>query len=123
VKEGAQWSQPVQRKLPNFGELTGKNEFTLGPAVKVGDRPCREVRLKGTQSLATNLKWLGNVLTGTLKTDKLTGTYRFDAAGGKLAASEVQANLAGELRLGTDDKAPVFKLSFEHTLGAESRDQ
>jgi hypothetical protein len=122
VARGAQWSQPVQAKLAHFGELTGKNDFTLGSAVKVGDRSCREVSWKGAQSLETSMKWVGNnILRGTLKASKLTGTMRFDPAAGRLANSEVQAELDGTLKLGPNDKPLDLKVSFQHTLSLEAK--
>lgn len=122
VKKGASWNQPVQQKLAGLGELTGKNEYTLGAVVKVGDRPCQEMQVKGNQDLDLNLKWLGNnLLRGTLKTSKLAGTIRFDAAKGKVENSEVQIEKGGDLKIGTDEKAGILKMSYQHTLSLEAK--
>ncbi|HXG10148.1 MAG TPA: DUF6263 family protein [Gemmataceae bacterium] len=122
IGQGAKWSQPVQAKLAGLGELTGRNDFTLGSVVTVGDRPCWEIAFKGAQSLEVDMKWIGNnLLRGTLKAGKLGGTIRFDAQAGKLAASQVEAEISGDLKLGAGDSNAVLKISFRHTVEMEAR--
>jgi hypothetical protein len=122
VAKGAQWNQPVQARLTNFGELTGRNEFTLGPPVKVGEHTAHEMQMKGTQSLDLTLRWVGNnTLRGKLETTRLTGTMRFDAPRGRLIGSEVQIDLKGDLKVGANDK-PVLEVSFQHSLAMEAKE-
>lgn len=122
VAKGASWNQPIQQKLAGVGEVSGKNDFTLAGTAKVDDLTCQEIRLKGEQALELNLKWVGNnILNGTLKTSKLTGTLRFDAQAGRLATGETSLEMAGDLKLGTAANAAAVKVSFEHTLELEAR--
>jgi hypothetical protein len=119
VAEGAKWKLPAPTKLKGLGDLSGQLEFRLDKPGTVGDRPCQQLRLDGTCKLELDMKFGDASLRGTLETSKVGGSMLFDARSGMVRKGEVQADLAGDLKLGLGDQPLVLKTGFKNKLELE----
>jgi hypothetical protein len=66
-------------------------------------------------------KWLGNMLTGTLRTTKLVGEIRFDPKAACVSRSRAEIDLGGELRFGNETNPTKLNVRYQHTLELEAR--
>jgi hypothetical protein len=119
--QGASWKAPLPAKLNGVGGLSGQVSVTLDKAVNVGDRPCRQLRLDGSETLELDMPWANAMLRGPLKTSKLEATIQFDPQAGMVRKSEAKANYAGELKLSLTDPPLVLKVDFQQVLELEAK--
>ena len=116
--EGSKWETKTETKLAEMGEVNGKDTFSLGKTVEVGDKSCREIKHTGSHTIELDMRWLNNSLKGTLKGPKVTGAVCFDSKAGKVLKSEVKAEFRGDLKFG--DNAEL-KVELKHNLKLEAK--
>lgn len=121
AKPGRKWEVPVDAKLPEFGQLSGRSLGSLGESKMVGGVPCQEIRVKGEQTLDTDMKWLNAPLRGSLKTTKMEAKLLLDPKKGRILTGEASIHLQGDLKFGAGDDAGLMKVRYEHTLELAAR--
>jgi hypothetical protein len=117
----ARWKWPVPEKFKDLGTASGQLEFALDKPVKAGDRTLQQVAFSGAQATDLNMKFIDTTLSGELKTSKLKGAVRFDAAAGRVEAGEYTLDWGGDLKLGTGDKPLVLKTTIKNEVTLERK--
>jgi hypothetical protein len=120
VAVGQKWESVADAKLTDMGRLTGRNQYSLTGPAKVGDVACQELRVQGTQTLELDMTWLDNPLRGTLKIPRIAGNIRVDPKAGRVRSSDVQINMAGDLKFGSNDPPAAMRVEYEHKLELEA---
>ncbi len=115
---GPKWEASGDAKLPTAGEVMCKTTYQLG---KPDEESRAVVSFQGSRVIDTVNKWLGNTLTGTLRTTKLEGELRFDPKAASVSQSKVEIDLGGELRFGNETDPTKLTVRYQHTLELTAR--
>lgn len=112
------WEASADAKLPTAGQVMGKTLYELG---KPDEESRSVVNFQGSLLVDTVNKWLGNTLTGSLKTTKLAGEIRFDPKTTCVSRGKAELDLGGELRFGNETNPTKMNVRYQHTLELEAR--
>jgi hypothetical protein len=102
VEKGAQWDATFEESLGPLGSLTRKLQYTYVGPDKLEGKEAEKITFTGSVTYTppkADAAAPFQVAKGKIEADGLKGTIFFDAAAGRLLASETQLRLKGDLTL------------------------